>query len=297
MARVFGWDLPGLDPEDTEFMVPLGDMFNHGSPKQVEWSFNSTGKTLDYAALEDVPAGSEILISYGGKCNSQYLMHYGFTVPNVSSRWPPVSTVRVGMDLDADVPDREARERWLLRARLKEDEEKLDPEDFELKANTFKNAGADMMLSYARVLSLPAGDEFDKRMKAGRACKRFSTPPKCDILSIDNERSALNRCLAVVETALAAYPTTLEEDEDLLRSLRGLPFMLVTLRSDEKVVLRWWQRFFRLAVAGVDMEIEALEKQAAEEFGEFSPETQYLRTSLIALKVVERNAQARAAEE
>merc|ERR1712085_182822 len=77
----------------------------------------------------------------------------------------------------------------------------------------------------------------------------------CDILSIDNERSALNRCLAVVETALAAYPTTLEEDEELLRSLRGLPFMLVTLRSDEKVVLRWWQRFFRLAVAGVDMEI------------------------------------------
>ena len=76
-TRVFGWRLPGLPVENPDFMVPLGDMFNHRSPKQIEWVFNSTTQTLDYWAQEDVAAGGELLISYGGKCNSQYLLHYG----------------------------------------------------------------------------------------------------------------------------------------------------------------------------------------------------------------------------
>lgn len=281
-SRVFGWRLPGLDVEDTDFMVPLGDMFNHRSPKQIEWFFNDTSRTLDYRALEDVPAGSEILISYGSKCNSQYLLHYGFTTLNVSSRQPPVSTVRVAIALDADVPDRENREKWLLKARLKEPGDILEPEEFELKANSFKGAGVENMLGYARLLSLQEGKEFEQNIK-GRSCRRFATPPRCDLLSLENERLALNRCLVAVEGSLAAYPTTLEQDEDLLPSLSGLPLTLVTLRRDEKVVLRWWLRFFQLATESTELQEDDIVKKAEEAFGEFSPETQYLRTSLVAL--------------
>mmetsp|Transcript_95936 Transcript_95936/g.277047 ORF Transcript_95936/g.277047 Transcript_95936/m.277047 type:complete len:549 (+) Transcript_95936:85-1731(+) len=286
-SRVFGWSLPGFDRDDTDFMVPLGDMFNHRSPKMIEWSFNASSKTLDYRALEDVQAGSELLISYGGKCNSQYLLHYGFTMPNVSTRWPPVSTVRVGMGLDPDVPDREARERWLLKAKL-QDEGRLAPEEFELKANTWKNSGAEAMLAYARLLSLPAGAEFDRKVN-GRSCRRFGSPPRCEQpMGLSNEEAALRRCLAAIDKAMAGYPTTLEEDEALLPSLSGVALNLVTLRRDEKVVLQWWQRFFSLALQGLELSPEAFEQKVEGAYGEFSPESQYLRVSLTALLAVER---------
>jgi len=294
-SRVFGWNLPGLPVEDgTDFMVPLGDMFNHRSPKQVEWSFNKTTNSFEYKALEDVPAGSEILISYGGKCNSQYLLSYGFTIPNVSKRWPPVSTVRVEMALDAEVPEREPRQRWLLKSRLQEVDGELAPEEFELKANTFKAAGAENMLAYARLLSLPGGDEFERRVKS-RSCSRYATPPHCQqAMGLENELAAVKRSVHAVDAALAAYPTTLEEDEELLPTLSGLPLSLVTLRRDEKVVLRWWQRFFKLALEGFSIEPDLLENRTAEAFGEFSPESAYLRVSLPALLKVEREAKVSA---
>lgn len=293
-TRVFGWRLPDLPPEDTEFMVPLGDMFNHRSPKQIEWVFNSSLRTLDYWVREDVPEGGELLISYGGKCNSQYLLHYGFSVANVSSRWPPVSTVRVAMDLDADVPDREERERWLLKKRLRDEESKLTPEEFELKPDKFKGGGAEHMLGYARLLSLPGGDEFRRRTKNERSCRIFATPPRCENpMGLENERAALQRCLAAVSAAQRAYPTSLAEDAALLAELPfGTPRNLVWLRYDEKVVLRWWRRFFDLAVEALDLPEEEIERRAEEEFGRFSPESQYLRTSLMAVVSVERSSTA-----
>merc|ERR1712046_285090 len=130
-----------MGEDETDFMVPLGDMFNHRSPKQIEWRMNATTQTLDYWVLENVTSGSEMLISYGGKCNSAYLLHYGFTLPNVWSRQPPVSTVRILMSLDNEVPDHAQKEAWI------------------------KNGDGEKMLGYARLLELPQ-DDFDRRIRS-----------------------------------------------------------------------------------------------------------------------------------
>merc|ERR1719313_2315440 len=102
------------------------------------------------------------------------------------------------MDLDAEVPDRESRERWLLKRKTFSEEGRLAPEEFELKANNFKNGGAAHMLGYARLLSLSGGEEFDRRVTGtyGKACREFSSPPRCEQpLSLENEKAALRRCL------------------------------------------------------------------------------------------------------
>merc|ERR1712046_199242 len=166
-----------MGEDETDFMVPLGDMFNHRSPKQIEWRMNATTQTLDYWVLENVTSGSEMLISYGGKCNSAYLLHYGFTLPNVWSRQPPVSTVRILMSLDNEVPDHAQKEAWLLKQkRTEEDVTELEPEEFELKAAWIKNGDGEKMLGYARLLELPQ-DDFDRRIRS-RTCKQFTTPPR-----------------------------------------------------------------------------------------------------------------------
>merc|ERR1712032_51077 len=172
--------------------------------------------TFDYWVREDVPSGGELLISYGGKCNSLYLLHYGFVLPGISSRVPPLSTVRLAMALDTDVPDREWRTRWLKKARLVDDGDTLASEEFELKA-TF--ASGENMLAYARLLSLPwAGEDFLRTVK--RSCRVYSTPPKCETpLGLDIEAAAIQRCLLAVDSALSHYDTSLEEDESMISTL------------------------------------------------------------------------------
>eukprot|EP00747_Dinoflagellata_sp_TGD_P210648 gnl/TRDRNA2_/TRDRNA2_83912_c0_seq1.p1 gnl/TRDRNA2_/TRDRNA2_83912_c0~~gnl/TRDRNA2_/TRDRNA2_83912_c0_seq1.p1 ORF type:complete len:569 (-),score=106.36 gnl/TRDRNA2_/TRDRNA2_83912_c0_seq1:224-1930(-) len=286
-SRVFGWPLPGLSEDETDFMVPLGDMFNHRSPKQIEWRMNSTTQTLDYWVLENVSAGSEMLISYGGKCNSAYLLHYGFTLPNVWSRKPPVSTVRILASLDDEVPDRAKKEAWLLRQKMTEsDVTELEPEEFELKAAWIKSGDGEKLLGYARLLELPTGDDFERRMKS-RTCKQFTTPPRCEqAISLANELAALQRCLGVVKAALDGYPTTLDEDVALLPSLSGLPLTLVTLRRDEKVVLNWWHDFFAFALEMAKLSESQAEQMIEEKYGRFSPESQYLRVTLRAVVAI-----------
>jgi len=289
-TRVFGWKLPGLGDEDTDFMVPLGDMFNHRSPKQIEWFFNSTTKTLDYWARENVSAGQEMLISYGSKCNSQYVLHYGFALPNVSTRSPSPSTVRLPMPVDVNVDQREARVRWLLKNRMKDEDTVLEPEEFDLKMS-WRGGGGENMLGYARLLSLPGGEEFNRMVK-GRSCRSFSIPPRCEhAISLENERAALTRCLQVVESALTGYPTSVDEDDALLPTLPkfSLPSFLTLLRRDEKVVLLWWQKFWRMAIECLDLDEEEIEQRAIEFFGKYSPESQYIRVTISALVKVERS--------
>lgn len=50
--------------ESTHIMVPVADMLNHKS------------QTVHYAR------GDEVFIPYGDKCNTQFLVDYGFTLPH-----------------------------------------------------------------------------------------------------------------------------------------------------------------------------------------------------------------------
>merc|ERR1711862_412527 len=103
----------------------------------------------------------------------------------------------------------------------------------------------------------------------------------------ENERAALKRCLAAIDGALDGYPTTAEEDEQLLPSLSGFSLHLVQLRHDEKIVLKWWRRFFSVALESLHLTVDEIEARAEKEFGRFSHESKYLRIQLAALVAVE----------
>eukprot|EP00971_Amphidinium_carterae_P048384 953667-Amphidinium_carterae.1 len=310
-TRVFGWRLPGLPTDATEFMVPLGDMFNHRSskplspaksnvqwcyafnllpcctggeigrsPKQIEWFYNSTAQTLDFWTREEVQKGSELLISYGGKCNSEYLLHYGFAAPDIHSRQPPLSTVRLLLDLDEGVQDRAQLQKLLLKSRLKE-EGPLEPEEFRLKA-AWKGSEAEQLIAYARLLSM-SYTEVVQRFRT-RSCREFSTPPRCEqAMGLENEQLALTRCLKAVDVALSAYPTSVEEDESLIPTLQGVAHSLVLLRRDEKLVLRWWQHWFQVALQALNLEKEQIEELADRTFGRLHSDGDYLRLRLAPL--------------
>lgn len=266
-TRVFGWDMPGTVRNFNDFMVPLGDMFNHRSPKMLEWQYNGTTDTLDYWVREDVPAGGELLISYGAKSNALYLLHYGFAVAGLPQRNFSVCTTKVPLDLD-EIPDQAAKRKWLIKAAFTPVKDH-SPAEFDL-SDTW-NKELEKMIAHARLLVLPTIQDLERKVASpASSCTKIAMPCQCKSpVSITNEREALSRCLDTVQNNLRAYPTTLEEDEAMLPELSGIPLSLVLFRRDEKFVLRWAERFFKLALAILEVRSpQRIARRCTDVFGE-----------------------------
>lgn len=77
-SRVFGIVVEGAK---TDALVPVADMLNHHLPKQTSWYYCDRRKGFVIQSLREIEAGAEVFDSYGQKCNSRFLLNYGFTLP------------------------------------------------------------------------------------------------------------------------------------------------------------------------------------------------------------------------
>lgn len=77
-SRVFGIV---VDRVKTDALVPLADMLNHQIPKQTSWYYCDQQQGFVIQSIREIAAGTEVFDSYGQKCNSRYLLNYGFTLP------------------------------------------------------------------------------------------------------------------------------------------------------------------------------------------------------------------------
>ena len=78
-SRVFGIE---LENKKTDVLVPFADLLNHKRPKETIWYYNNSLKGFVIQAIQDIKKGSEIFYSYGIKCNSRFLLNYGFALEN-----------------------------------------------------------------------------------------------------------------------------------------------------------------------------------------------------------------------
>ena len=76
ISRVFGSSDCGSG------LVPLSDMLNHKEDPGTEWSFIKNKKCFCIVSNKNFIKNGEIFDTYGGKCNSRYLVNYGFTLEN-----------------------------------------------------------------------------------------------------------------------------------------------------------------------------------------------------------------------
>jgi len=65
-------------PNKQQYLVPMADMFNHGTETEIEISFDEQGNCQAYTTV-DVPAGYPLRRSYGSPTNpSPFFAKYGF---------------------------------------------------------------------------------------------------------------------------------------------------------------------------------------------------------------------------
>ena len=74
-SRIFGIEIEGIK---TDGFVPYADMLNHKRPRQTSWTYTDDREGFIIEALEDIKRGDQIYDSYGKKCNTRFLLNYGF---------------------------------------------------------------------------------------------------------------------------------------------------------------------------------------------------------------------------
>ena len=57
-------------------------MLNHFRPRETSWTFDNSQQGFTMTSLKSLSSGQQIMDSYGKKCNSKFLMHYGFAIEN-----------------------------------------------------------------------------------------------------------------------------------------------------------------------------------------------------------------------
>ena len=60
--------------------MPYADMLNHFRPRETRWTFSQKEYCFTITTIKHLKAGQQIYDSYGKKCNSRFLLNYGFAV-------------------------------------------------------------------------------------------------------------------------------------------------------------------------------------------------------------------------
>lgn len=85
-SRIFGIQVEGVK---TDGFVPYADMLNHKRPRQTSWSYTDDRAGFIIEALEDIKRGEQVYDSYGKKCNTRFLLNYGFiNLDNDANEFP-----------------------------------------------------------------------------------------------------------------------------------------------------------------------------------------------------------------
>lgn len=80
ITRTFGisyYDPKRKYDKDT-IVVPYSDLINHEHPHDIHWGWNHKSNAFEFVTVKDIPKNKEIFASYGHKCNTRFLLNYGF---------------------------------------------------------------------------------------------------------------------------------------------------------------------------------------------------------------------------
>jgi len=80
VSRVFHIDLENNN--SSEGLVPMADMLNHALEPATTWCFDNKKNSFVISSNKFMKRNNEIFDTYGPKCNSRYLVNYGFTLEN-----------------------------------------------------------------------------------------------------------------------------------------------------------------------------------------------------------------------
>jgi len=254
-SRIFGMQIDGVK---TDGFVPLADMLNHKRPRQTSWTYSDEKTGFIIETLEEISRGDQIMDSYGRKCNSRFLLNYGFIVDNND-----------GNEYALKVSYNESDPYIEQKKQLIQDEH--DTRTFKIMGDATEQIFADF-LGYIRFLEL--NDDFSKSLPIlmeslggeDRKLRATNTPP----LTIKNEKATWKRVKSLCLEALDKYHSSLEDDEELFadetKKLKLNHRNCMKMRMGEKEILNWYIDLADISLELIDMTAKDIRKRVTSKY-------------------------------
>lgn len=209
-------------------MVPVFDMLNHDPEAETSHFVDTASHRFKLVNHEHWMAGAQIFINYGPLSNHKLLSLYGFVLAD-----NPFDAVEVWLPMDAASTKFYEEKAQLLSVNG------LDHavHSFELVANESN----DLLLLAARLQEIDCETVEQFQTLATKALNG-------EMVSLENEKQVLTRLIYTLERLLEAFPTSIDEDDELLlawsndqgnkqRDRFNYERMAVAVRRSDKYIL------------------------------------------------------------
>lgn len=230
-SRIFGITVKGVK---TDALVPLADMLNHKRPQQTAWEFSDKRDGFIIETKENIERGDQVYDSYGKKCNSRFLLNYGFYNENNDANEVPLVVRLDPDDILYDAKLKIVGYNESKKIRVSEDLTEKNMHHF-FSLLRFSEFTGDPMKLYNYQFQQSAAKKSDEDDDEN-SYQGTNIPP----ISIDNEKRVLKRISDLSIDQLKKYPTTYEEDLKILETKsKEMTFNqrnCVLMRSGEKKV-------------------------------------------------------------
>lgn len=241
-SRIFGVKIKNLK---TEVFAPYADMLNHRRVRQTHWNYEDSYNAFVISAIENIEPGYELYDSYGKKCNSRFLLNYGFTLENNED-----NEYKLSITLAENSYKYKEKSAILKNSITKKFTLRKDLEDTQ----------AALLFSFLRFVCFDGDTNLYKDYKA----ENVLNP-----ISMNNEIMMLKKLQESIEFLLRDYDTSLEDDVTLLATKKStLSFNemnCITMRISEKEILRFYSDLAKYCIALFSKERTAIEAMMKEE--------------------------------
>ena len=252
-SRIFGIS---INDNKTDVLAPFADLLNHKRPRQTQWYYDDNLESFVIQATEDIKEGNEIFDSYGRKTNARFLLNYGFCLEDNDT-----SEFLITVNFNENYP-------------LYEEKKKFFQNEYELVRrfnlnNNFYESQIIELLSFLRFI-LFEGDinELYNSISSSENIYNEEVPLTfyyIQPISKELEIKVLKHLGLLCRRALGKYPTTFEEDLNLIKTKKNISFNLrncLYLLMSEKTVLSYFIYFceYCLELLKLKTQMEVLTK-------------------------------------
>ena len=252
-SRIFGIS---INDTKTDVLAPFADLLNHKRPRQTQWYYDDKLESFVIQATEDIKEGNEIFDSYGRKTNARFLLNYGFCLEDNDT-----SEFLITVNFNENYP-------------LYEEKKKFFQNEYELVRrfnlnNNFYESQIIELLSFLRFI-LFEGDINELYNAISTSDNIYNEEVPLTFYYIqpitkELEIKVLKHLGLLCRRALGKYPTTFEEDLNLIKSKKNISFNLrncLYLLMSEKTVLSYFIYFceYCLELLKLKTQMEVLTK-------------------------------------
>ena len=233
-SRIFGIS---IKENKTDVLAPFADLLNHKRPRQTQWYYDDNLQSFVIQATENIKEGSEIFDSYGKKTNARFLLNYGFCLDDNDT-----SEYLLTVDFNDTYP------LFDLKKNFFQNEYEL-VRTFNLNNNFYESQIIEL-LSFLRFI-LFDGDINDLYNAINSSENIYNEDVPLTFYYIppitkELEIQVLKHLHLLCRKALAKYPTTFEQDQNLYQTKKNISFNLrncLLLLMSEKTVLSYFIYF------------------------------------------------------